>query len=269
MSLSVIRINTTSTKGTALQQAERVTIVPGSGVVTNRRFHFIDERGLLTNGKRTGKLGLIRSDYSEAVNVLTFVFPNGVVVRDTVRLGAEKVATDFYGRPVVGSVVDGPWATAVSKFVGIGLRLVQVELPATGTDVHPVTLISRATMDFVRQSADGPVGRWEDRFRMLFELDGLEAYEEDSWVDRRVVIGDAVIKVVGPVPRCVVTTYDPATGVRDFNTLKAMQAARGVNTRELSTPTAHLPDGGKLLLGVYATVEQAGDVWRTCGVTPQ
>lgn len=269
MASSVVRINTTPVKGTALQQNERVTLVPDSGVVTNRRFHFIDTRNLLTNGKRTGDFCVIRSEYDEVANLLTLVFPDGRKARDTVRLRDEQVTTNFYGRPVTGAIVDGPWAAAVSEFVGIDLRLVHVTLPVTGADVHPVTLISRATMEHVRRASDGPIARWEDRFRMMFELDGLEAYQEDSWIERRVSIGGAVLRVVGPVPRCVVTTHDPGSGAHSFDTLGAMRAARGINTRELSTPTGHLPDGGKLLLGVYATVEKSGDVWRGCAVTPE
>ncbi len=269
MSSSIVRINTTPVKGTALQQPERVAIAPGSGVATNRRFHFIDERGQLTNGKRSGAFCTIRSEYDDEAKLLTLAFPDGTTVRDSVRWRGGQVTTDFYGRPVTGVLVDGPWASAVSQFVGIDLRLVQVDQPLSGTDVHPVTLISRATMEHVRQGAGGPGERWADRFRMLFELDGIDAYEEDAWIDRQLAIGDTVVRIVGPVPRCVVTTHDPATGVNNFNTLKAMQLARRVNTRQLSTPTAHLPDGGKLLLGVYATVEKAGEVWRGCSVAVQ
>lgn len=115
-------------------------------------------------------------------------------------------------------------------------------------------------MEHVRSRADGPVERWDDRFRMLFELDGLEPYEEDTWVDRSVEIGEAIVQVIGPVPRCVVTTHDPASGVRSFDTLGALRSARGERAQALSTPTEHLPDGGKLLLGVYAVVERPGTV---------
>ena len=54
----------------------------------------------------------------------------------------------------------------------------------------------------------------------------------------------------GPVPRCVVTTQNPRTGEKDFDTLAALHRLRGENSRKLSTPTAHLPDGGRLVLGV-------------------
>lgn len=263
MSIQVVRINTTPVKGTALSQVERVTLGP-AGVHANRRFHFIDARGAMINGKRAGELVRLRSDYDVEANRLSLTLPDGRRIEDRVRASGETATTDFYGRPVHGSVVEGPWADAVSEFAGLALRLVHISADITGTDVHPVTLISRATMDHVRRVADGPAERWEDRFRMLFELDGLEPYEEDRWIDRSVVIGDATVRVIGPVPRCVVTTHDPASGARSFDTLGALRRARGEREQALSTPTAHLPDGGRLLLGVYAVVESHGAVWRGC-----
>lgn len=263
MTSSVVRINTTAVKGTALSPSDRVVLGP-AGVHANRRFHFVDARGAMVNGKRVGELVRIRSDYDADANVLSLTFPDGRRVRERVTSGGETLTTDFYGRPVPGTVVDGPWASAVSEFAGAALRLVHIAAGVTGADVHPVTIISQATMEHVRRHADGPEARWEDRFRMMFEIDGIEPYEEDTWAERAVAIGEAVVRVVGPVPRCVVTTHDPGTGVRSFDTLGALRRARGARTQELSTPTAHLPDGGKFLLGVYAVVEKSGAVWRGC-----
>lgn len=259
MSVRIVRINTTPVKGTGLQQPGQVALGP-AGVHENRRFHFIDARGTMINGKRAGGLVRLRSDYAAEADRLSIGFPDGRRVEDRVRSTGEAVTTDFYGRPVHGHVVDGPWGDAVSEFVGIALRLVHISSAITGTDVHPVTLISRATMEHVRSNANGPAQRWEDRFRMLFELDGLDPYEEDHWIDRSVAIDEAIVRVIGPVPRCVVTTHDPASGVRGFDTLGALRRARGEHQQALSTPTAHLPDGGKLLLGVYAVVEKPGAV---------
>lgn len=266
MSIQVVRINTTPVKGTALLQRDEVA-VGEAGVHENRRFHFIDPRGTMINGKRAGELVRLRSHYDTDDDRLSLTFPDGRCIEERIRLSDETVTTDFYGRPVPGSVVDGPWSDAVSEFAGLALRLVHIPPTITGTDVHPVTLISRATMEHVRRNANGPVERWEDRFRMLFELDGLEPYEEDSWIDRSVSLGEATVQVIGPVPRCVVTTHDPANGIRSFDTLGALRRARGEREHALSTPTEHLPDGGKLLLGVYAVVERPGAVRKGCDVS--
>ena len=46
----------------------------------------------------------------------------------------------------------------------------------------------------------------------------------------------------------------------DVNTLKAIVRYRGELATDLSTPVAHLPDNGAVILGMYATVEQPGEI---------
>jgi uncharacterized protein YcbX len=88
-----------------------------------------------------------------------------------------------------------------------------------------VTIVSTASLERIEAEA----GRDVDprRFRMLFHVDGCEAHEEDAWFGRRVQIGDAVVRVVELVERCVVTTRDPATGERDIDTLALLKRYRG------------------------------------------
>jgi hypothetical protein len=61
-------------------------------------------------------------------------------------------------------------------------------------------------------------------------------------------VGGAVIRVDEPVPRCVVTTLDPATGLRDFPTLKVIRDYRGINADR------------QLEFGVYADIIEPGEV---------
>ena len=83
---------------------------------------------------------------------------------------------------------------------------------------------------------------------MLVEVAGCEAHEEDSWVGRLVRIGEALVQVSVPVARCVVTTLDPSTGLKDFDTLKQIVAYRGVS------------GGSDIDFGVYATVLEPGTI---------
>jgi hypothetical protein len=61
-------------------------------------------------------------------------------------------------------------------------------------------------------------------------------------------IGESVLRVADQVPRCVVTTLDPATGIRDFPTLHVIKAYRGVTRK------------GNVHFGVYADVLEPGTV---------
>ena len=86
------------------------------------------------------------------------------------------------------------------------------------------------------------------RFRMLVHLAGCEPHEEDGWDGRLLSLGEAVVRVGGPVPRCATTTRDPETGERDFDTLRAIKAYRGLRERK------HID------FGVYADVVEPGRV---------
>jgi uncharacterized protein YcbX len=86
------------------------------------------------------------------------------------------------------------------------------------------------------------------RFRMLFEIDGVEPHEEDTWLGVQITIGEAVIVPLGDVGRCVVTTCDPDTAISDFDTLKLLAGYRREGVTE------------PLPFGVYCDVAVPGRV---------
>jgi uncharacterized protein YcbX len=93
------------------------------------------------------------------------------------------------------------------------------------------------------------------RFRMLLELDGLRAHEEDEWHGAAVRVGEAVIRVRGPVPRCAVTRQDPDTGIPTLDTLRGIKNYRGRRDGK------RIDFGGKRIdFGVYFDVERPGRV---------
>src|SRR5439155_6938663 len=140
---------------------------------------------------------------------LTLRFPDGREVSGEVEL-SEPATTNFWGRPVTGRLVPGPWSDAISYYAAESVHLVRTDEPGAGCDVHVGTIVSRASCERLGQALGTEVdGR---RFRMLFELDGTGVHEEDTW--ERVRIREAIVRLAGPVPGCAVTTQDPDTGVR-------------------------------------------------------
>jgi uncharacterized protein YcbX len=260
----IARLSVTPVKGTGLHHPESIDLGP-QGAAENRLFYLIDRHGRMVNGKRAGRLVQLRCEYDPAEETLEVLTDGEAAegartLKDTIRLTDFHVVTDFYGRPVGGTVVGGPLAELFSEQAGEPLRLVRADRPGAGVDVHPVTLVSTATLRAFRDAASGPAARWNDRFRIMMEVDGLQPFEEEGWEFRSVTVGAAAVSIVGPVPRCVVTNQNPASGTPDFDTLAALREMRGHSSRALSTPTDHLPGGGGLLLGVYATVSRPGRV---------
>ena len=177
----VRRISIAPVKGLGLVHPESV-LLEHYGVRENRRFHIVDADGRRFNQLRNGAFVKIRPEYDAETEQLTLRSPDGSFAEGVVSLGAE-VTTDFYGRPVVGNYVEGPWSDALSGWGGQPLRLVQSP-PGLAVDRARghVSLISTASLaELGREAKQGePVdGR---RFRMLFELDGCEPHEEDGWV---------------------------------------------------------------------------------------
>jgi uncharacterized protein YcbX len=97
---------------------------------------------------------------------------------------------------------------------------------------------------------------------MLFEIDGVEPHEEDTWLGHRVTIGEAVIAPVGEVGRCAVTTRNPDTGVFDFDTLNVLAGYRREGVVE------PLPFGVWCDVAVRGRV-RVGDVVRPAPVAVQ
>jgi uncharacterized protein len=235
----------TPVKGLALAHPDEVEITP-TGVPQNRRFFLVDERGKLLNGTRDGPLFGVEAECDDNGERLALCFPDGRVIDERVGLGEPKV-TVFWGRPVQGRLVKGPWSKSLSELLGEPVRLVRADDPGGGFDAAPVSLLSDASLEELARQAgeEGVDGR---RFRMLIHLAGCEAHEEDSWIGRRVRVGDALIRVTEQNARCRMTTRNPETGIRDFDTLRAIKNYRGVREKKA------------IDFGVYAEVEEPGRV---------
>ena len=244
----VVRISVAPVKSLGLVHPDEVDLEAG-GVRGNRRFWLRDESGALYAGKRDGSMMGIRPEWDEESRRLALVFPDGETVEGVVELG-EPVEAELYKLPRASRSVIGPWQEAISDYVGRPLTFLWADegavdrTPRGGT----VSLVSQASLERLREEAgvNEPVdGR---RFRMLFEIDGVGAHEEDEWMGRDVQIGDATIAVNGDIGRCVVTSRNPDTGHPDLPTLVTLATYRREGVKE------------PLPFGVYGAVKEPGRV---------
>ncbi len=244
----VLRMNVTPVKSMALSHPEEVEL-GDVGVAEDRLFYLVDDDGRLFTGDRFGPLLTIRPSYDPDREHLAFTFPDGSVAEGDAAVFDEGLITDFYGRPVRAHVVPGPWTQPLSRFVGAPVRLARCDQPGEGTDVYHMTIVSSASVAELAARGGHRGDLDAGRFRMTFELDGCGAHEEDTWAGRRVRVGKALLRIYGQVPRCVVTTQSPETGLKDFEALKTIVSYRPLMSDEKGIP-----------FGMYAETERPGRV---------
>ena len=93
-------------------------------------------------------------------------------------------------------------------------------------DGYPLLLATEESLaavnDEVTVSGHDPLPM--TRFRPNVVVGGVEAWAEDDW--RRIRIGDAVFRAVKGCARCVITTIDPDTAVRDKEPIASLARVR-------------------------------------------
>jgi uncharacterized protein YcbX len=254
---TVTALSVTAIKGTRLRTVDSVEL-RATGPAGDRRFYLIDERDRMVNAKSLGALQTAVAAWDEASARLVVTRPDGGRVEGVVAAGSGPlVETRFYSRERPARLVEGPWSEALSEVAGQPLRLVEPEPPrggAIGSAVDrgaggAVSLISQGSLEQLAGEAerDSIDAR---RFRMLIEVDGVPAHEEDGWVGRAISIGDtARVRFQGHVGRCLITNRDPDSGVVDLPTLDLLFNYRhGLETTE------------PLAFGIYGRVLQVGTI---------
>jgi hypothetical protein len=223
-------------------------VLDAHGAVGNRQFYVLDAGDRVLNGVRHGPLAAVQAAFDPVGRRLTLTFPDGAEVAAAVTPGRRVTSSFGPGRTVSGHVLDGPWAAALSAFVGRPVRVLEADLSGGIAVVAPVSLIASESVAAVAAAG----GReWLDprRFRMLIDVQGCLPHEEESWVGRQLAVGEAVLRIVEPTARCGTTQRDPTTGLNDVDVLRILRDYRGFR-----------PGGRTFDLGVYAAVERGGTV---------
>jgi hypothetical protein len=214
-------------KGMRLHGTSEIRLGP-HGVTGDREFLVIGEDGSLLLTGRTPALLQIEPSWDRAGDVLALQFPDGSLVRDTPEPGDVAATRMHDGREISGRIIPGPLSTALSGYLGREVHLFRREEQHLGHDDQPVTLMSEASLQALAPELDGspPDPR---RFRMSITVTGTDAWAEHDWGGRKVAVGEAMLRVIGPVPRCVVTTRNPDSGATDAKVLHALARLRGKN----------------------------------------
>lgn len=112
--------------------------------------------------------------------------------------------------------------------------------PGTYFDAYPLLILTDASLRRLAELAPDSVVDVR-RFRPNVVLStGDEGFVEQDWLGRRLHLGDAVVRVVAPCPRCVMITRSFADLPQDRGLMRTVVREADQN------------------LGVYATVERPG-----------
>jgi uncharacterized protein len=148
-------------------------------------------------------------------------------------------------------VVDGSRTGTTEQGQPVSTMPLALMAPGTFQDVAPVTILTTAAL--AAMAAHHPTGAWHPaRFRsnLLLDVDGDEVVE-NGWPGRQLAVGDVVLEVITPAPRCVMTTLPQIGLPRDRRILTTVATH---NRQEFAG------FGSWACLGAYARVVTAGEV---------
>jgi uncharacterized protein YcbX len=111
-----------------------------------------------------------------------------------------------------------------------------------------ITLHSRASLAAVGVAV-GAADLSEHRFRSNIAIDGLAAWEEQSWIGRKIRIGPVVFDGVTQKGRCLATHANPCTGERDLPILKTLTHACNQDKPTFAMGMLTRGVGGKIRIG--------------------
>lgn len=241
--MHVSRIGLTPVKGTR-HQAQLHADLTLDGPIGDRVFCLVDRsRGRVL---RTVEMpGLMATTARWQAGTLAATLADETVQDVPVSTG-EVVEVDYWGRIVRLDVLDGPWAAAYSRHLGHDVVLARSTQPGEIIYGGSVSLVTSSSLERLA----GLVGAEVDgaQFRATFTVDtaGAPPQVEDSWVGRRLRVGEAEVEVRSGLPRCAVVDLDPVTGRRHADVLRTLGGYR----RAL----------GEIVFGVDAVVTRPGRV---------
>ena len=243
------------------QEVAEVLIGPG-GVAGDRAYGFVDvETGRLASAKRPRRFGPLLNCHARFLTPpahdgdsppIEVTFPDGAVVRTDVDGGAEltRRVSALLGREMQ-LISTAPEGIALDELIpqieGLGesaMEAMQTEpdshgesfIPFPAAMAAPGTLLDLAAMHILatstlhRMAEAHPSGDWDVR-RMRPNIlvdDSADPGNEDDWLGCDLHIGDeAVIHVVGPTPRCVMTTLAQPDLPKDTDILKTVAQDEG------------------------------------------
>lgn len=226
-------------KGHGREALETVALTEGQTMPWDRRWAVAHEAtksdgtawapcANYSRGSKVAALMAINAQVDEANGQVTLSHPD----RPDLTFNPETDAPSFldWVRPLMPA--NRAQSTHIHRVPGRGM---------TDTDFPSVSLINLAShRDLAtRMDLDLSPLRW----RCNIHIDGFAPWEELDWIGKSIRIGSVEFEVKERILRCLATTANPETGLRDADTLGALKTE--LNHQDF---------------GIYATVSRSGTI---------
>ncbi len=165
-------------------------------------------------GAKSPSLQAMRASFSEATGQVTLAHPALEDFTFSPDNAAEAAAFIAWMTPLANPDRPAPKALVTAPARGM-----------TDTDFPSISLINLASHRAVEARLGREISplRWRGNF--LFDSDA--PWVENSWVGKRLRLGEAELEGVEPIQRCRATTASTRTGDTDADTLKALNEGFG------------------------------------------
>lgn len=226
-------------KGHGREPLETVTLTKGQTMPWDRRWAVAHEMAQadasgwspcanFSRGSKVAALMAINARCDDATGRVTLTHPD----QHDLSFDPETETDDFldWVRPLMPA--NRAQSTRIVRVEGRGM---------TDTDYPSISLLNLASNDTMTQTMQQDISplRWRGNIHMA----GLEPWVEFDWIGKTVTVGEAELTIREPIVRCLATTANPDTGVRDADTL--------------ATLNSHF---GHQNFGIYAEVTRSGEI---------
>lgn len=224
--------------GISLQTAE----VERRGLKNDRRYLLVDENRRFMTQREFPQMAFLKLSFAENGFSVFNIKNNSVMLvpfestsNETIKV---KIWKDVCNAVTVDKNLDLWFSNAISKKCSLVYmpdnekRIVEKEYIdedhiVSFADAYPFLIIGQASLDDLNSRMQIPIPI--NRFRPSFVFSQGNPYEEDNW--KKFKIGAVEFEAVKPCARCVITTTDQQTAVRNDEPLKTLSTYRKINNK--------------------------------------
>ncbi|GAB6030726.1 Mitochondrial amidoxime-reducing component 1 [Chamberlinius hualienensis] len=267
-----------SCRGILLESAECLKLGLRSEFIRDREFMIVDSEGNFITARQEPAMILITPSIHPP-NQLWIDGPEMETLKVTVPLGTSAadptmgkvISVRIFKDHVTGMDCGQVASEWFSKYLGKeGVRLVRFHLEKSMrvpeqnglwedlrltdnsiyADLTAYMMLSQASVENLNTKLENKVKI--NNFRPNLVVEGSPAFGEESWRD--VKIGNVQFLQVKPCTRCILTTIDPETGIKDgVEPLKTLKAYRQITDKKYRPLAGESP-----VFGVHLVTDQSG-----------